>query len=406
MVSSNVINLMKHTPGIITNLYISLILSGFFLVPAVAQGASQDIGVWIPWWAEEAGTESALENIRDIDIIYPFVFEVDNDGELKSRVDFSDDHWEDLFDEADDRNVDIIPTIAWFNGSAIHATLSDREARESHIKDIVRMVRKNGFDGVNIDYESKLGETIDYFSKFLEELEEELGRRDLTCTIEARTPPESLWKEVPKNIEYANDYKEMNKHCDWLEIMAYDQQRADLKLNQDRRGVPYMPVADTDWVEKVVKFALEDIDEDKIMLGVATYGRAWDVTVASEWYRDYTKVASLNHSRILELIDKYDLKVGRSDGGEAVISYFPEDSAWEIFNTLPTPKGTPRGYEAAAKALMVATYANIEVPVRFITWSDAEAVKEKLDLVNKYDLKGVAVFKVDGEEDRKIWRLF
>lgn len=398
--------MLATKPSIFLYFYVTLLLLGFFLVPATAQGATKDVGVWIPWWTEEAGVESALDNIRDIDIIYPFVFEVNSDGTLKNRVNFRDDHWDDLLDEADDRRVDVIPTVAWFDGQAIHNILSDDDAREEHIEDIVKMVKKYRFDGVNIDYESKLGKTIDYYSDFLKELEDELGRRDLTCTIEARTPPTSRWKNPPKVIEYANDYRSMNKYCDWVEIMAYDQQRADLKLNSERRGVPYMPVADTDWVEKVVEFALEDIDEDKIMLGVATYGRAWDVTVASEWYKDYKQVAAINHPRILELSKKYDSPIGRTEGGEAVISYFPEDSPWKIFNVLPTPKDTPKGFEAAAKALMVATYADIEIPVRFITWSDAEAIEEKIDLVDEYDLKGTAVFKVDGEEDSKMWRLF
>lgn len=386
--------------------YVAILLIGFSLVPAVAQGAKSDVGVWIPWWAQEAGIASARENLDKIDIIYPFVYEVESDGSLKNRVDFGDRAWKNLFDDADDERVDVIPTIAWFDGEAIHTVLSDDDTREEHIAEIVKMVKKYRFDGVNIDYESKLGETIDYFSEFLKELEDELGRKDLTCTIEARTPAASLYREVPKNLTYANDYKAMNKYCDWVEIMAYDQQRADLKLNDTRRGVPYAPVADIDWVEKVVELALEDIDEDKIMLGVATYGRAWDITVAADWYKSYTKVATLNNPRIQELSKKYNSPIGRAAGGEAVITYFPEDSVWKIFNALPTPAGTPKGYEAAAKALLVATYADIEIPVRFVTWSDAVAIDDKLDLVKKYDLKGTAVFKVDGEEDPKLWNLF
>lgn len=388
------------------NLYVYALLTGFFLVPAVAQGASMEVGAWIPWWTEEAGAKSAFLHIDEIDIIYPFVFEVNTDGSLKNKVNFADRHWDKLIDRSSDRGVSVIPTIAWFDGTAIHEILSDEEKREDHINDIVRMVKKYRFDGVNVDYEQKLPETIDFYSDFLRELNEALGRRDLTCTIEARTPPDSLWREVPKKIEYANDYNEINKHCDWVEIMAYDQQRADLKLNDERRGVPYMPVADVDWVKKVTKLALKDIDNDKIMLGVATYGRAWDVIVAPEWFKDYQAVAAVNHPRILELSEKYDASIGRTEGGEAVISYFPEDSPWTLLNKLPTPKGTPKGYEAAAKALMVATYANIDIPVRFITWSDKEAIEDKIDLVVKNNLKGIAIFKIDGQEDEDMWNLF
>lgn len=384
------------------------LLMFFLVVPTSAEAARYDVAAWIPWFADqEEATKSARRNIDELDVIYPFVFEVNSDGSLRNRVNFNDDHWEDLFDEAEDERVDVIPTIAWFDGAAIHEVLSDKRARRKHVKEIAAMVEENDFAGVNIDYEQKRAATINYFSTFLEELKDELGRRkELTCTVEARTPAASLYREIPEVIEYANDYEEMNEHCDWVEIMAYDQQRADIKLNDERRGVPYAPVADVDWVEKVIKLALDDFDEDKVMLGVATYGRAWDVTVAPEWYRDYTRVATLNQPRIFELSEKYDAPIGRTAGGEAVISYFPEDSVWRVFDALPAPKDTPKGFEAAAKALMVATYADIEIPVRFVTWSDAQAIEDKIDLVKKYDLRGVAVFKVDGEEDQKIWKLF
>lgn len=381
-------------------------MAGLFLLPGITYAAEPVMAAWIPWWAEEAGVERAIEHMHEFTVLYPFVYEVQTDGSLRNRVDFDAEHWEALFDEADDERVDIIPTVMWFDGPAIHAVLSDTDAREAHIEEIVDMVREHRFAGVNIDYESKLAETKDYFSDFLEELEDALGRRDLTCTIEARTPPEARWREVPELIQYANDYQAFDRHCDWVEIMAYDQQRADWRLNEQRQGVPYAPVADSDWVEKVLKLALEDIDADKIMLGIATYGRAWDVTVAADWYRDYKSVASLNHPRILELADKYDAPIGRTAGGEAVITYFPQDSAWRLLNQLPTPADTPPGFEAAAKALLVATYADVEIPVRVVFWSDAQAIEEKLELVDRYNLRGAALFKVDGEDDEAMWRTF
>lgn len=366
-----------------------------------------DVAGWVPWWSDKDGLEDVIDNLDDLDIIYPFIYEVDDNGELVERVDINKGVWEDLFDKAHDKHVDIIPTIAWFDGEAIDETLSSRKKRRALVRDIENLVDNNYFDGINIDFEQKKAETIDYFSDFLEELEDDLGRDELTCAIEARMRPEHRWRNIPSKILYANDYKAMNKYCDWVEILAYDQQRADLVLNDERKGVPYNPVADIDWVKHVLKFALEDIDEDKIMLGIPTYGRAWDVTVAPDWYRDYKKVSSVDHARAVELSeDIYDVPIGRTDGGEAVITYFPEGSVWKMLDQLPTPKGTPKGFEAAAKALMVATYANVEVPVRILTWGDAKAAKDKLDLAKKYDLKGVAFFKFDGKEDDDIWDLF
>ena len=387
--------------------FIVLIVVMVFGVAEVqARSYSPEVAGWLPWWSDTAGIEDVEDNMRDIDILYPFIYEVTADGKLVDKANIEERQWKNLFKKARKKRVDIIPTVMWFNGDQIHEILSDKKKRKKHIEAIVDMVDDGRFDGVNIDYEDKNAATIDYFSDFLEELKDELGRDTLTCTIEARTPPESRWKEIPKVITWANDYEEMNKHCDWVEIMAYDQQRADLKLNKERRGVPYMPVADVDWVDKVIDYALEDIDADKIMLGVPTYGRAWDVQVSPDWYRDYKRVSAINHTSVLDVIKRYDLEVGRTEGGEAAVSYFPESSIYKVFNVLDAPKGTPKGFEAAAKALMVANYTGLEIPVRFITWSDAEAIEDKLKLAKKYDLRGIAVFKFDGEEDEDMWDLF
>lgn len=382
----------------------------FMSLPSSVQAA--ETAAWVPWFGLNAGADgakSAMKNIDKLDVIYLFTYEVEPDGTIVNRANYEADHWQDLFEVARNNNVKLIPTIAWFDGQQIHNVLSDRSDRRKQVNDIVEMVETGDFDGINVDFEGKKKETKDDFSAFLKDLNKKLKNKSLTCALEARTPPESLYSVPPAKIEYSNDYQVINKECDWVEIMAYDQQRADIKLNEERKGVPYMPVADKDWVEKVIQMAVKDIDKNKIMLGVPTYGRAWDVAVAPEWYRDYTRVAGLNHPRIIELSKIYKVKIGRTIGGEATISYFPKDYALgkKIQKTVKkAPGGTPKGFEPAARALKYATDKNEEVSVRFVTWSDATAIKDKLNLVKKYNLRGTAIFKVDGEEDQKIWKLF
>jgi spore germination protein YaaH len=374
------------------------------LTAGTVQAAETDIEVsgWIPYWRVTQGVADARKHLDDIDELNPFVFTVTTEGEIVDQGKLSNSKWKRLFKEARKKDVEIIPTVMWSDRDAIFAVLSDEEAREDHVKEIAKMVKKGKYDGVDIDYEGKSAAVRDYFSLFLAELKDELGSKVLSCTMEPRTPPDSLYTVVPATIEYSNDYAEINEHCDRIKLMTYDQGRADLKQNSANKGSPYSPVADAEWVEKVIKLALQYFPEEKVSLGVATYGYEYEITVSPDWYQGYRRLWAFNPTYATDLAEDLDIEPGRNSAGEIGFSYLPDDSLYN-FDSVKAPKGTSEADMVAAKALAYANKTGSTVFFNWMTWSDDIAIQEKVDLAEKYDLRGIAVFKFDGGEDEDIW---
>lgn len=387
---------------VLVGIFFSVLLSPAFA--ATSPTSQGEVSGWIPFWRAEQGAKDALRNIKAIDTLFPFAFTVKNDGSLKDLAGLKDRHWQNLFKEARKRHVEIVPSITSSDGDLTQQILGDAERRTAHIEEIVSMVKKGKYDGVDIDYEDKHASTKVFFSLFLKELKTALGSKILSCTIEPRTPPDSLYKDIPAVLEYSNDYVEIAKYCDRVQIMAYDQQRADLRLNASKAGQPYMPLADLDWVRKVVAYALLTIPKEKIVLGVPTYGHHYEVTVSPDWYQNYTRIGALNIPDMLDVAKKYKVKPSRNRAGEMSFSYLHASSTVQFPSSLQIPKDTTSGNFVAAEALAYANKTGETLTFRIASWSDSTAIETKKKLAEEFHLKGIALFKIDGEEDRNIWK--
>ncbi|OHA59548.1 MAG: hypothetical protein A2589_01655 [Candidatus Vogelbacteria bacterium RIFOXYD1_FULL_46_19] len=383
-----------------------IVITGPTAEAKVTNDSDLEVAGWVPYWRLSEGSKSAKRQLKKLDTIYPFVYSVTTDGELKDLGNLKNKDWQRLAKAAKTKRVEIIPTVMWSGGADIHRLLSDPELRQNHIKAITKMVRKGKYAGVDIDYEGKQAATKDYFSLFLAELKSELGQKKLVCTIEARTPPASLYRVLPPVIAYANDYEAIGEHCDVVQIMAYDQQRADILLNDERKGAPYAPTADVDWVRKVVELTTATIPAEKIMLGIPTYGAEYEIVVSPNWYQRYSKLWALNPEYGLDTAKKFKTEPSRNQAGELSLSYQANPTLAPITSLLSVPKNTPRGEVATAQALSYANLTGQTVTVNYLSWSDSGAVKAKIDLARELGLRGVSLFKIDGGEDKKIWSLF
>lgn len=398
---------MKHA---LQNKLVLLCATIFLLgaSPAPLFAASDlEVSGWIPYWAAGSGTRDARKHLNELSVIFPFAYAVKDDGSLTDLAKLKKSTWKKLFSTARKKDILIIPTVMWSNTYMMHAVLSNEDSREEHVEEIGNMVRKGKYDGVDIDYEGKLAETHDAFALFLGELKAELGRNKiLSCTIEARTPPDSLYKTMPADLRYANDFNAIAKYCDRVNIMTYDQQRADIKLNEAHAGEPYIPVSDPAWVRKVIELTLQTIPKEKISLGIPTYGHEYEVVVYSDAYQAYNKTGAFNPSYGIKTARHEKVTPERSDAGELSFSFPTLKNAPQFNGAVSIPNTTSDASRAAVQSFTYTRQTGLPSVFYYATWSDAEAIRQKVNLAKEYDLQGVAIFKFDGNEDKEMWNVF
>ena len=362
---------------------ISLVSGAFAATPTFEKA------IWIPYWRKTEGASTTLANLDKLTQISPFAYELQVDGTIKNALKYEEEPWTTLIAEAKKKKIKIYPSILSYPSTAtekkaVYTLLSTKTKRQAHVKAIVALVKKNKFDGIDIDYEAKIAEIKPYFSTFLQELSVALHKenKQLICTVEPRTPPDSRYattsKEILSRVEYANDYKAIGKYCDQVRIMAYDQSTDDAKLviQNKRTGNLYAPVADIEWVKKVVTVALWDIPAKKIIIGVPTYGSKYEIMTTATT-TNLRRIGSMNFNYANELAVGLGIIPSRNIAGEVSFSY-------------STSTGVDGEYLGGMK--------------QYLVWySDAQAIQDKIKLAKLYKLGGVAVFKVDGGNDPKLW---
>ena len=363
-----------------------------------------EVSGWIPYWRSGAGVADALQHLEMLTEVNPFGYTVKNDGTLVDTAKLSQEPWVTLIAQAHAKHIRVVPTIMWSNSDAIHAILSSTTKRITLEDAITALVKTNGYDGIDIDFEGKKAADKDYFSTFLKGLYQRMGQKWVMCTIEARTPVADRYAGTTPPGDatvYANDYVAINKYCDRVRIMAYDQQGVDLALANANSNTLYAPVGDLKWVEKVVNLAAKSINKKKIVIGVPTYGYEYDVTAYADGYT-YDILWTYNPGYAIPLAAQYGVTPARNVASEISFSYVP------TLTTPTTPQDsttspTLSNDQVANAALAQASSTNTHSTFRYLSWPDAQSIAEKVALAKRLGVRGVAVFKIDGGEDLGMW---
>lgn len=384
---------------------------------AAAKAPAFEVTGWIPYWRVATGTADVLPRLSTFSALMPFGYIVQNDGSfydaygLGSLTSSTSPLSLALTASAKHAKVKIIPTIMWSNGEAIHRILSDQKSRIALEDRVADLAKSQGFDGVNIDFEGKYAETKPYFSLFLKGLYQRMGKLWVYCAIEARTPVGDRYDGTPplNATVYANDFAAINNYCDRVQLMTYDQQTVDVKLNRAAQGEPYIPISDPKWVRKVVTLAAKTIPKWKLMIGVATYGYEWETTpLTLSGYR-YDMQWAFNPRYAVELAAELGILPTRNAAGELSFTYQPRAVAASAALGVTTRETAPEPSSGSGLPTASTTYSGgatapaSAAPFNILWWSDAHAIADKVALAKELGVRGIAIFKLDGGQDPKMW---
>ncbi|MBR6504132.1 MAG: hypothetical protein IKT41_00125 [Clostridia bacterium] len=227
--------------------------------------------------------------------------------------------------------------------------MRDYYLREKLINEILDLAYKYDLDGINIDFENMYEEDKDLFSRFIIELAPRLKEMNLVLSVDVTAPDGSpMWSGCFERnvIGYVSDY---------IIFMAYDQHND----SSTKAGT----TAGYDWIEVALnKFVgvQEDVDSEKIILGIPFYTRLW------------------------------------KENGNKLLS--------SIVNMNDVEDVLPEGVEKVWNDELKQNYVEYENSgITYKMWiEDLDSIREKVRLVQKYDLAGVAAWEKD-REDEKVW---
>ncbi len=225
--------------------------------------------------------------------------------------------------------------------------LTDTKIRKKAIDNIIGLIQQNNYDGVNIDFELIPAWSKDAYTAFIRELGQKLHARGKLLVI-------SVFPKVgvPHDIMGAYDYKALAPHIDRMVIMTYDNHWS---------GGPAGPVAPLNWVEENILYALREVPAEKIILGIANYG--------------------------------YDWPVNNGKNGQG------QDIAAKKAIDLAKRKGATVQWDSEAKVPYF-YYSDSNKKLRTVWFENSYSLDFKLRLVNKYNLKGIGIWRLGNEEDR------
>lgn len=201
--------------------------------------------------------------IDGINVVSPAFFHLNKNGELEENVGEAGKKY---IEWAHNNGYKVWPMVQNSEAGSINVTsniMNDYNKRQELISQIIIYCVKYKLDGVNIDFENMKQEDKNMYSRFIIELEPRLKEIGMTLSVDVTAPDGS------ETWSMCFDRNVIGDVADYIVFMAYDEYGS----SSNKAGT----TAGYDWVELGIKkfIETEEIKEEKIILAIPLYTRVW-----------------------------------------------------------------------------------------------------------------------------------
>jgi spore germination protein len=222
----------------------------------------------LPFWNLTDGPNVLLANRGSFNEVSPWIYGIARNGQIVPQVPARAAETAASMQQLRRSGIPLVPTIANVtNGrwayQPVAAMLHDPAVMARHVSDVAALVQREGYAGIDIDYEDLRATDREMFTTFVTQLAGALHDKNkiLSIAVFAKTTDAG---EDQRNV--AQDYAAIGAAADEVRLMAYDYHWS---------ASPPGPVAPITWVRQVLDYAKTQIPRDKIVLGVPVSGYDW-----------------------------------------------------------------------------------------------------------------------------------
>ena len=378
------------------------VLAGILGASPAAQAETPKITTgWLPYWmtspARPAGINSAVANADLLSEVSPFWYSAMQGGaagvEPRVNPNFTNSAANMSWSMAQLRGAGlrVVPAIADSSGKGKMASvLADPARRAAHVADLVNLIVSNGYDGLDLDYETfafsdgraSWAATQPNWTAFVQELGAALHAQGKT--LSATIPPPCSISGVcgPTEGYWVYNMIGIAPFVDRIRIMAYDYHV------QGIGAIAPMP-----WVRSIVAYAASVVPANKIQIGVPTYGRAWTKRTASGGYQLSGNCPASGTSGYKTLTSMASVTDADIPGQLATLGVDPATIQWD-----PTSQENWVEYPKLLNWTDATGATQTCTAKRIMWWVGPQAVLARTQLVGEFGLAGAAYWTIGGDD--------